>query len=66
MLFVVVNIDLNQDTFNKIYGDHVILDHGPQGGYLHKLSFETIGAKVHEIDIIRDRQCVNLQSALIF
>ena len=46
MLYVADNTDSNQETFNENYGYHVIPNHGPQGGYLQKLSAEIKGGKV--------------------
>lgn len=64
MLYVVDNTNLNQYAFNKNCGYHVIPTYGPQGAYLHKFYFVIGGAKFHQIDMMKDRQCVNLQSAL--
>jgi len=65
-MYIIDGIDLNQDTFNESFGYHVIPDHGPQGGYLQRLSSEIRGTKFHEIDMIRDRTCADLESALSF
>ena len=66
MLYVVDNTDLNHETFNESYGYHVIPYHGPQGGYLQRLSSEIRGAKFHGIDMIRDNTGADLESALFF
>ena len=46
MLYVVDNTDSNQENFNQNYDYHVIPNHGPQGGYLQRLSLEIKGGGI--------------------
>ena len=52
MLYVVDNTNLNQNTFNANVGYHVILQYGPPGGYLQRLSSEIRWSRFHSMDIV--------------
>ena len=66
MLYVIENIDLNQETFNFNTNYHVISNHGPPNGYLQMLPNEIRGAKYHYIEIIREPSDIDLKHALAF
>jgi hypothetical protein len=64
MCFLVDACDLNHDTFNPSLRFHVILEFGPPGGFLRRLSSEFRGSKFHSVDMIWDPSGVNLKVAL--
>ena len=66
MLYIIENIDLNQEAFNFNTNYHVISDHGPLGGYLQMLPNEIRGVKYHSIKIIRKPNGLDLEEALAF
>ena len=66
MLYIIENIDLNQEAFNFNTNYHVISDHGPLGGYLQMLPNEIRGVKYHSIKIIREPNGLDLEEALAF
>ena len=66
LMFITDSTNMNAHTFNDDAGYHILLDFGPDEGFLKRLPSKICGSKYHDMDMVRDRLGRDLKEVLAF